>query len=245
MDGRIEYQLDMLDGCMLNVREWLKRHTWIQWYVRNEKGHCRPLWEILTRETPNRRSLSQLPDEGEEGERWKGYQAERRRQPVASLMRRSLSNSLERNRKELEEAADALRAEREQERTHRELVMSRTVGEVLSRNVERRTDMPNPPCSPDPPIMPARRYKVTPRMIDRSSLDRDAELNTSDEEEWEEEVIITRERTSHPVEVRRRRHVQREYRAAPTRVVVVDGYSSNSGKSPLFLYLTRGAQPGG
>lgn len=47
--GKIEYHLDSIDGCLINIGEWLKHHTWIQWYVRNEKGHLRPLWETMQR----------------------------------------------------------------------------------------------------------------------------------------------------------------------------------------------------
>ena len=71
MGGRIEYQLGMIDGCLLNVREWLKHHTWVQWYIRDEKGHLRPLWEILSQRTgrPSFRNMAEMEDD----ERWKGY----------------------------------------------------------------------------------------------------------------------------------------------------------------------------
>ncbi|KAI3317941.1 heterokaryon incompatibility protein-domain-containing protein [Xylariaceae sp. AK1471] len=51
MDGRIGYDPAMLEGCLTNVREWLTRHTWIQWHIRDEKGHLRPLWDIMTNKT--------------------------------------------------------------------------------------------------------------------------------------------------------------------------------------------------
>jgi Heterokaryon incompatibility protein (HET) len=71
MGGRIEYQSSMLDGCLLNIREWLKHHTWIQWYIRDEKGHLRPLWEILSQRTDMRSFGSTA--ETEDDERWRGY----------------------------------------------------------------------------------------------------------------------------------------------------------------------------
>ncbi|KAK3940471.1 hypothetical protein QBC46DRAFT_459005 [Diplogelasinospora grovesii] len=60
MDGRIEYEPDMIDGCLLNIGDWLKHHTWIQWHIRDEKGHLRPLWGVLSRTD-------------EDDSRWQGY----------------------------------------------------------------------------------------------------------------------------------------------------------------------------
>ncbi|KAK8084490.1 hypothetical protein PG997_005761 [Apiospora hydei] len=61
-------RLDSGDGCLSDIRGWLKHHTWIQWYVRNEKGHLRPLWETMQR--PN--NLGQPPAHGFDL-RWQGY----------------------------------------------------------------------------------------------------------------------------------------------------------------------------
>ncbi|KAK8052960.1 hypothetical protein PG996_012261 [Apiospora saccharicola] len=70
--GKIEYHLDSIDGCLINIGEWLKRHTWIQWFVRNEKGHLRPLWETMQRSTEPR-----LPTvygyDVQDDIRWQGY----------------------------------------------------------------------------------------------------------------------------------------------------------------------------
>lgn len=62
MEGKAGYQLDMLDGCLLNVREWLRDHTWILWYVRDDEGNLRPLWD-----------RNRHPEDGSEEERWRGY----------------------------------------------------------------------------------------------------------------------------------------------------------------------------
>ncbi|KAK3317640.1 heterokaryon incompatibility protein-domain-containing protein [Cercophora scortea] len=62
MGGKAEYQLSMIDGCLLNVQEWLRDHTWIQWYAREYEGDLRPLWDkTVFRE-----------DQSEEV-RWRGY----------------------------------------------------------------------------------------------------------------------------------------------------------------------------
>ena len=62
MGGKAEYQLSMVDGCLQNVQEWLRDHTWILWYVRDYEGNLRPLWD--------KRLLFQ--DASEEA-RWRGY----------------------------------------------------------------------------------------------------------------------------------------------------------------------------
>ncbi|GAP90139.1 putative heterokaryon incompatibility protein [Rosellinia necatrix] len=71
MDGRIEYPLSTLDGCLVDVREWLKRRTWIQWYIRNEKGHLRPLWRML----PHQEGQDPFsePRQRPEEDGWSGY----------------------------------------------------------------------------------------------------------------------------------------------------------------------------
>ena len=80
MGATMEYQFGMIEGCLLNVREWLKYHTWIQWHIRDEKGHIRPLCEISSRSSIGRVAYSYGPyqpssrsgsSDGED--RWKGY----------------------------------------------------------------------------------------------------------------------------------------------------------------------------
>ncbi|EJT75163.1 hypothetical protein GGTG_05100 [Gaeumannomyces tritici R3-111a-1] len=62
MGGKAEYSPHMVEGCVLNVREWLRDHTWIVWHVRDESGTLRPLWNSsLCRETVVQE------------ERWRGY----------------------------------------------------------------------------------------------------------------------------------------------------------------------------
>ncbi|KAK3689421.1 heterokaryon incompatibility protein-domain-containing protein [Podospora appendiculata] len=62
MGGKAEYQLSMIDGCLLNVQEWLRDHTWIQWYVRDYEGNLRPLWNKAV-----------LREDQSEEVRWRGY----------------------------------------------------------------------------------------------------------------------------------------------------------------------------
>jgi hypothetical protein len=40
-----QYRRDTLDGCLDDVKEWLKRRTWIRWHMRNSKGELCPLWD--------------------------------------------------------------------------------------------------------------------------------------------------------------------------------------------------------
>lgn len=60
--GKAGYQTDMIDGCLLNVREWLKHHTWILWYVRDHEGNLRPLWD-----------KNAFGEDLSEDASWKGY----------------------------------------------------------------------------------------------------------------------------------------------------------------------------
>ncbi|KAM5341374.1 hypothetical protein ACJ41O_014405 [Fusarium nematophilum] len=71
MGGRIEYQSSMLEGCLLDVREWLTHHTWIQWHIRDETGHLQPLWDMISHKSiiyGPERSVDAKVDE-----RWMGY----------------------------------------------------------------------------------------------------------------------------------------------------------------------------
>jgi hypothetical protein len=71
MDGTIEYDTPILEGCLSNVHEWLRRHTWIQWYARDEKGHLRPLCDIMSQNAePTRPVVNSMVDSDN---RWKGY----------------------------------------------------------------------------------------------------------------------------------------------------------------------------
>ena len=57
-----EYKASMVDGCVPNVREWLMKHTWIHWYIRDGHGNLRPLWD---------REKSREDKSSEK--RWRGY----------------------------------------------------------------------------------------------------------------------------------------------------------------------------
>lgn len=64
MDNKSEYESAMVDGCLPNVQEWLMKHTWIHWYIRDGHGNLRPLWH----------ERESIEDESSE-KRWKGYRA--------------------------------------------------------------------------------------------------------------------------------------------------------------------------
>ena len=62
MENKAEYKSAMVDGCLPNVQEWLMKHTWIHWYIRDGHGNLRPLWH----------ERESIEDESSE-KRWKGY----------------------------------------------------------------------------------------------------------------------------------------------------------------------------
>lgn len=62
----VRYKPETLEGCFIDVRDWLRKHTWISWYIRNDEGDLRPLWD--------KECLSEV--EGKQPEkRWQGYEA--------------------------------------------------------------------------------------------------------------------------------------------------------------------------
>ncbi len=64
MENKSEYKSSMVDGCLPNVQEWLMKHTWIHWYIRDGHGNLRPLWH----------GENSIEDNSLE-KRWKGYKA--------------------------------------------------------------------------------------------------------------------------------------------------------------------------
>ena len=64
LENKSEYKSSMVDGCLSNVQEWLMKHTWIHWYIRDGHGNLRPLWH-RQKSTEDRSSER----------RWKGYRA--------------------------------------------------------------------------------------------------------------------------------------------------------------------------
>ena len=64
MGNKSEYKSSMVDGCLSNVQEWLMKHTWIHWYIRDGHGNLRPLWH-------HQKSTEDKSSE----RRWKGYRA--------------------------------------------------------------------------------------------------------------------------------------------------------------------------
>lgn len=60
--GKSEYQSDMIEACLLDVREWLMGHTWILWHFRDEEGNLRPLWD-----------KNLLMGDNSEEAKWRGY----------------------------------------------------------------------------------------------------------------------------------------------------------------------------
>jgi hypothetical protein len=66
------YSNDMVGDCLDNVNEWLDKHTWIKWHIRDGRGDLRPLWDA-----------EHWQVDQSEDERWKGYRAERSAWPVS------------------------------------------------------------------------------------------------------------------------------------------------------------------
>lgn len=62
MAVEMEYSSDLLDGCLTNVREWITKHTWICWHIRDGHGNLRPLW-----------SMSKAEEDRSSEEQWRGY----------------------------------------------------------------------------------------------------------------------------------------------------------------------------
>lgn len=56
-----EYKALMVNGCLPDVYEWLMKHTWIHWYIRDDYGNLRPSWH---------RKKSKADESSEK--RWKG-----------------------------------------------------------------------------------------------------------------------------------------------------------------------------
>jgi Heterokaryon incompatibility protein (HET) len=59
------YSEEFLDGCLTNLHNWLKYHTWIQWYIRDSHGVPKPLWKGYPSIYPQRKQTIPL--------KWKGY----------------------------------------------------------------------------------------------------------------------------------------------------------------------------
>ncbi|KAK8118424.1 Heterokaryon incompatibility protein [Apiospora kogelbergensis] len=66
MGGKADYASNMTDGCVSNVQEWLRDHTWIRWYVRDYEGNLRPLWD-----------MEHLLEDRSTESRWRGYAGRR------------------------------------------------------------------------------------------------------------------------------------------------------------------------
>lgn len=73
MGDRIGYQSSMLEGCLVDVRDWLTHHTWIQWHIRDETGHLRPLWDMRCHKLTERERTVDHGVNAKEQERWMGY----------------------------------------------------------------------------------------------------------------------------------------------------------------------------
>ncbi|KEZ40215.1 hypothetical protein SAPIO_CDS9273 [Scedosporium apiospermum] len=80
MNGKSEYQSSMLEGCLVDVRDWLTHHTWIQWHIRDETGHLRPLWGMISHKT-NEYIINHRAGTKED-ERWMGYPGIEDAQPL-------------------------------------------------------------------------------------------------------------------------------------------------------------------
>lgn len=62
----ISYKRSTVSGCEINLHEWLNKHTWITWYIRDKDGNLRLVWNPYRYRQP-KRSLE---------DQWKGYKAQ-------------------------------------------------------------------------------------------------------------------------------------------------------------------------
>jgi heterokaryon incompatibility protein (HET) len=78
--SQLYYNSEMLEGCLANVHQWLKEHTWIEWYIRDKHGHLRSVWS----------ATSQV--ECQSDSRWKGYGGDDASHGYGRLPRSSLKD---------------------------------------------------------------------------------------------------------------------------------------------------------
>ncbi|KAI1213758.1 uncharacterized protein F4807DRAFT_198938 [Annulohypoxylon truncatum] len=71
--GQVIYHDNMLEGCLLNIPQWLEHHTWIEWHIRDGKGHLRSLRHKVTR-TRAREVYNE--------DKWNGYSGSEDWKPV-------------------------------------------------------------------------------------------------------------------------------------------------------------------
>lgn len=76
--GRIAYNAATVAGLEVNLHEWLLKHTWITYYIRDGEGSLRLVWDPLKHESSN-----------DIEERWRGYDS-----PKIGLPRGSHSNGV-------------------------------------------------------------------------------------------------------------------------------------------------------
>ncbi len=62
-DSKMSYMPTFVEGCELNLHEWLMNHTWITWYIRDGHGNLRLIWDPKLYCTNSGHLLS----------RWQGY----------------------------------------------------------------------------------------------------------------------------------------------------------------------------
>ncbi|KAK3376334.1 heterokaryon incompatibility protein-domain-containing protein [Lasiosphaeria ovina] len=86
----VTYDAKFLDGCLINVHDWLINRTWIDWNIRDGDGNIKNVWNDYS-ETIRNRQQPRQPEADSMGGRWSGYQPitsesarqERERQPSA------------------------------------------------------------------------------------------------------------------------------------------------------------------
>lgn len=79
--GKMEYKPSMVEGSLANLHEWLIKHTWIHWYIRNGHGNLRPLWD----------GEMAVEDKSSE-KRWRGYKSSASSPPRRPRELRSVSH---------------------------------------------------------------------------------------------------------------------------------------------------------
>ena len=78
---RISYKATTVSGPEINLHEWLLRHTWITWYIRDGLGNLRLIWDPLRHEAN---------DEIED--RWKGYSSPQTGLPAGSKYKEEMGD---------------------------------------------------------------------------------------------------------------------------------------------------------
>ncbi|KAK0713670.1 heterokaryon incompatibility protein-domain-containing protein [Lasiosphaeria miniovina] len=71
--AHVTYDAKFLDGCLINIHDWLINRTWIDWNIRDGDGNIKNVWNDYS-ETIRNRQQPRQPETDRIGGRWSGYQ---------------------------------------------------------------------------------------------------------------------------------------------------------------------------